>query len=73
MKHILIRMIKMYQLIPGSFHNYCKHVPSCSNYAIEAIDKHGTIKGSILATKRILKCSPWGTLGYDPVPPRRSE
>lgn len=64
-------MIKVYQMIPGSFHNYCRHLPTCSNYAIEALEKHGSIKGSYLSIKRILKCNPWGTSGYDAVPERR--
>lgn len=68
MKNILIGMINIYQKIPGSFHGYCKHVPSCSEYMKEAIKIHGTIKGVFLGVKRILKCTPWGTFGYDPVP-----
>ena len=73
MKKILIIMIKGYQKIPGSFHNSCRHIPTCSNYAIEAIEKHGSIKGSFLAIKRIIRCNPWGTSGYDPVPERKKK
>ncbi len=68
MKKVLIGLIKFYQIIPGPCHNYCRHYPTCSNYAIEAIDSYGSFKGSILSLKRILKCNPWGTFGYDPVP-----
>ena len=68
MKRILIFLIKGYQKTPGNFHNYCRHSPTCSNYAIEAIEKHGSIKGSFLSIKRIIKCNPLGTYGYDPVP-----
>lgn len=68
MKKILIFFIKIYQHIPGPWHNSCRHIPTCSNYAIEAINTHGSIKGTILAIKRILRCSPMGTYGYDPVP-----
>jgi hypothetical protein len=68
---ILIKLIKLYQIIPGPWHNYCRHIPSCSNYAIEAIEEHGAIKGVILAIKRIIRCGPGGTYGYDPVPLRR--
>ncbi len=68
MKMILIKIIKIYQIIPGSWHNYCKHLPTCSNYAIEAIEQYGSIKGSVLSLKRILSCNPWGKYGYDPVP-----
>ncbi len=46
----------------------CRHYPSCSTYASEAIQRHGIHKGSTMSIKRILKCHPWGTQGYDPVP-----
>lgn len=68
MKRVLIKGIKFYQAIPGNFHNSCRHIPTCSNYGIEALEKHGSIKGSLLTAQRILKCNPWGTSGYDPVP-----
>lgn len=67
MKHILIAIIKLYQKIPGDFHNYCRFTPTCSNYAIEALNKYGTIKGLKLSIKRITKCHPFGKSGYDPV------
>ncbi|MDD2378250.1 MAG: membrane protein insertion efficiency factor YidD [Bacilli bacterium] len=73
MKYILIKLIKTYQKIPGSFHNQCRHIPTCSNYGIEAIEIHGSFKGSFLTIKRILKCNPLGTSGYDPVPRRREK
>ena len=68
MKRVLIRLIKLYQVIPGDFHNHCRHEPSCSNYAIVAIERFGCIKGSYLAIKRIIRCNPFGKKGYDPVP-----
>ncbi|MGN6499274.1 MAG: membrane protein insertion efficiency factor YidD, partial [Tsuneonella sp.] len=46
----------------------CRYAPSCSQYAIDALQKHGAIKGGWLAVKRILRCHPWGGHGYDPVP-----
>lgn len=46
----------------------CRFTPTCSAYAIEALKKHGPIKGLYLAVKRILRCHPWGGSGYDPVP-----
>jgi uncharacterized protein len=46
----------------------CRHVPTCSKYALDAVKKHGPFKGFILATNRILRCRPGGTHGYDPVP-----
>lgn len=67
MKKILIKLIKIYQSIPGDFHYRCKYEPTCSNYAIEAISKYGSIKGTILAIKRIMRCNPFSKGGYDPV------
>jgi len=46
----------------------CRYVPTCSQYAVEAVMKHGIFKGSWLALRRILRCHPWGGSGYDPVP-----
>ena len=46
----------------------CRFTPTCSQYAVEAIKKHGPFKGLYLAVKRILRCHPWGGSGYDPVP-----
>lgn len=46
----------------------CRYAPSCSEYAIAALGKYGAIKGSWLATKRLMRCHPWGGSGYDPVP-----
>ena len=71
MKKLLINLIKRYQQIPFKSHDSCKFIPTCSNYMIEAIETHGSIKGLFLGTKRILKCNPLGTSGYDPVPERK--
>lgn len=51
----------------------CRHVPSCSSYAITAIERHGPARGTWLALKRIGRCRPWGSSGYDPVPERKLE
>lgn len=71
MKKIIIFCIHIYQKIPGPWHNACRHIPTCSNYMIEAIEIHGTVKGVFLGIKRILKCNPFGTKGYDPVPRKK--
>lgn len=67
MKYFLLGLIRVYQLIPGPWHNMCRHQPTCSNYATQAIIEYGSFKGSVMAIKRILRCNPWGTSGYDPV------
>ncbi len=72
-KNILIGIINIYQRIPGSFHGYCRHIPTCSQYAKEAIIEYGVIKGCFMATKRILKCNPFGSFGYDPVPKKENK
>lgn len=73
MKKILIGLIHIYQSIPGPWHSACRHIPTCSNYAIDAINEHGSIQGSFMAIKRILRCNPFGTSGYDPVIPRKNK
>lgn len=61
--------IRFYQLfISPYFPASCRYTPTCSAYSIEALKKHGPIKGLWLGTKRILSCNPWGGSGYDPVP-----
>ena len=67
MKYILIGLIKVYQLLPFSSHKNCKFIPTCSNYGIEAIKEYGSIKGSILTIKRIIRCNPLSKGGYDPL------
>lgn len=66
-KRFLIKLIKLYQRMPLSSHNQCKYIPSCSNYAIDAINYHGAFKGSIMAVGRILRCNPFSKGGIDPV------
>lgn len=72
MKKILISIINLYQKIPGPWHNQCRYYPTCSNYAKEAINEYGALKGSFLAIKRILRCNPLQKSGYDPVPKKES-
>ena len=73
MKKILIWIIQLYQRIPFSSHNSCRFRPTCSNYAIEALDRFGFIKGSYLTIRRILRCNPFGKYGYDPVPSKEKK
>lgn len=68
MKKVLIFFINIYQKIPGPWHNSCRYTPTCSEYAKIAIERFGSIRGSYLAIKRIIRCNPWGGHGYDPVP-----
>jgi len=71
---LLILPVKFYKYsISPLLPNSCRHVPTCSEYAIEALRLHGPIKGSGLAIWRILRCNPWGTHGYDPVPPKKEK
>lgn len=72
-KNILIGIINIYQKIPGPWHGYCKHIPTCSQYAKLAIKEHGATKGLFLGIKRILRCNPFGTYGYDPVPKKEKK
>ena len=66
---LLIIPIKIYQtIISPLLGPSCRFTPTCSHYAVEAIQKYGPFKGSWLSLKRILKCHPWGESGYDPVP-----
>jgi putative membrane protein insertion efficiency factor len=51
----------------------CRHVPTCSSYAVEALKIHGPLKGLWLSIKRISKCHPWGSSGYDPVPEKKDK
>ena len=70
MKKIFIGLIKFYRkyLSPLKGHATCKYFPTCSQYAIEAIEKYGVLKGGLLAVWRILRCNPFSKGGYDPVP-----
>lgn len=71
------KVLQFIVLMPVYFYRYsispliaprCRYTPTCSEYAIEAVKKHGVIKGGWMAIKRIGSCHPWGGSGYDPVP-----
>ncbi len=65
----MILLIRAYQTAVSPFTPpSCRFTPTCSEYARQAIEKHGPFRGLLLAVKRILKCHPWGGSGYDPVP-----
>lgn len=68
--YILIGLVRFYRkfLSPLKRRGCCRYIPTCSQYALEALQKYGPIKGSFLAIKRILKCNPFSKGGYDPVP-----
>jgi putative membrane protein insertion efficiency factor len=69
MKYILMGIIRFYQItISRVMPPSCRFTPSCSHYGYEAIEKHGAIKGSWMAAKRISRCHPFHPGGYDPVP-----
>ena len=70
LKNLLIHIIDIYQKTPLNSHAKCRCIPTCSNYAKEAIETYGIFKGGKIALKRILKCNPIGIKGYDPVPRR---
>ena len=72
-KKLLIFVVKIYQAVLSPLlPNSCRHSPTCSQYMIESIQEWGAIKGVWLGLKRLSKCHPWGTFGYDPVPKKHT-
>ena len=71
MKRVLIGMVRFYQRrISAHTRPVCRYTPTCSQYAVEALERFGAVKGSLMAARRILSCNPFGGEGYDPVPER---
>ena len=70
MKKLMISLIRFYQkyLSPLKTTSHCIYIPTCSQYAIEAIEKYGAVKGGFLTVYRLLRCNPFAKGGFDPVP-----
>ena len=75
MKHVCIWLVRFYQKIlsPLKRRSTCRYTPTCSAYAVQAFQKRGFFVGFWLTVRRILRCNPWGSFGYDPVPERKSK
>lgn len=74
MKKLLLTLIRFYRKhISPHFPPMCRYYPTCSCYAIEAIETHGALRGTLLALWRVLRCNPLSAGGYDPVPPKREK
>ncbi|PIU45497.1 MAG: membrane protein insertion efficiency factor YidD [Ignavibacteriales bacterium CG07_land_8_20_14_0_80_59_12] len=69
MKYLLVLFVRSYQiLLSPVLPNSCRFYPTCSHYSVEALRKHGALRGSYLTVRRILRCNPFNPGGYDPVP-----
>ena len=69
MKYLLLKFVRFYQVaISPMLPPRCRYTPTCSQYAVEALQKHGACKGSMLTMRRVCRCHPFGGSGYDPVP-----
>lgn len=65
----LVGLVRLYQgILSPWLPNACRYQPTCSQYAVEALKKHGPVRGGWLALRRLARCHPWGGHGYDPVP-----
>ena len=75
MKRVLIALVRFYQraISPSKGGACCKYIPTCSNYAIEAFERFGAVKGFFLAAYRLLRCNPFSRGGYDPVPEKKEK
>ena len=74
MKKLFIRFIRFYQRnISAHSTPKSKYYPTCSNYALEALESHGFLKGTLLAIWRVLRCNPFSKGGYDPVPEKKNK
>ncbi|SFC91094.1 hypothetical protein SAMN04487968_11428 [Nocardioides terrae] len=72
-KFVLVGLLKAYRLLISPLYGQvCRYHPSCSTYALHAVEVHGSLRGSWLAVRRVGRCHPWAAGGYDPVPAPRS-
>jgi hypothetical protein len=71
MRRVLMRAIRSYQVAREGRPSPCRFFPSCSAYALEALETHGTWRGSYLTIRRLIRCRPFGPSGFDPVPEKR--
>jgi uncharacterized protein len=69
---VIRRTVLLYQAVRAGRPSPCRFVPSCSTYALEAVEAHGAVRGSALAVRRVCRCHPWGGHGFDPVPERKA-
>ena len=69
---VVHRRVRGYQFVMAGRPSPCRYVPSCSNYALDAVEMHGTLRGGWLTLRRLLRCHPWGGHGWDPVPDRKA-
>lgn len=65
---VMVRLIGLYQLLRSGRPSPCRYLPGCSDYAVEAVERHGAVRGGLLALRRIARCHPWAGHGLDPVP-----
>jgi len=73
-KPVLLAGLRFYQLVLSPWvGNQCRFYPTCSEYARQAVETHGSLRGSALAAKRLCKCHPWHPGGFDPVPGREAD
>jgi putative membrane protein insertion efficiency factor len=71
MKYLLIGFLKLYRrFVSPMYGQVCRFYPTCSAYALEAVQLHGAVRGSWLAARRLARCHPWNPGGFDPVPPK---
>ncbi|MEJ7689760.1 MAG: membrane protein insertion efficiency factor YidD [Nocardioidaceae bacterium] len=69
MRYVLMGMLRAYRLVISPIYGQvCRYYPSCSAYALDAVDRHGAARGSWLAARRVSRCHPWAAGGLDPVP-----